>query len=98
MQAEGFGENTKTKTEVLTPETRDRIVCMPGWDKFHDLCLARASGPGPSFFRGVGRRGPVFGLGRSQNGFQWSFWLPAKSHKELGTLEKDKPHGFHVLV
>ncbi|CAJ1362955.1 unnamed protein product [Effrenium voratum] len=25
--------------QVLTPETRDRIVCMPGWDKFHDLCL-----------------------------------------------------------
>lgn len=25
--------------QVLSPETRDRIVCMPGWDKLHDLCL-----------------------------------------------------------
>lgn len=25
--------------QVLSPETRDRIVCMPGWDRLHDLCL-----------------------------------------------------------
>ena len=27
--------------QVLSPETRDRIVCMPGWDRLHDLCLVR---------------------------------------------------------
>ena len=24
---------------MLSSDTRDRIVCMPGWDKLHDLCL-----------------------------------------------------------
>ena len=30
--------------QVLSPDTRDRIVCMPGWDRLHDLCLVRPGG------------------------------------------------------
>lgn len=36
-----FGQRRRLRllAQVLSPDTRDRIVCMPGWDRLHDLCL-----------------------------------------------------------
>lgn len=41
------------QSQVLSPETRDRIVCMPGWDRLHDLCLVRGNGWGTGGEHGV---------------------------------------------